>query len=72
MIPTFFIFPLDKSRKYLLSQGYELVAADIAPNDWASFEDWWVHPDLVDRETIDRMKSVTGQPQHCEKYLINV
>ena len=62
----------DKSRKYLLSQGYELVAADIAPNDWASFEDWWVHPDLVDRETIDRMKSVTGQPQHCEKYLINV
>jgi hypothetical protein len=56
----------------LLSQGYELVAADIAPNNWASFEDWWVHPDLVDRETIDRMKSVTGQPQHCEKYLINV
>jgi hypothetical protein len=38
----------DKSRRYLKSLGYELVVPDVGPTDWYSFEDWWVHPELVD------------------------
>jgi len=61
----------EKSRKYLLSQGYELVAGDIAPNSWSSFEDWWVHPELVDREIIDKMKSIPKEAQSSTVYLLN-
>ena len=46
----------DRSRKYLLSQGYVLVAGDIAPDRYNSFEDWWVHPDLVDPKIVEKMR----------------
>ena len=38
----------DQARKYLQSKGYVLVAGDIAYNRIHSYEDWWIHPDLVD------------------------
>jgi hypothetical protein len=48
----------EKSRRYLKSLGYELVVNDIGPNGWFTYEDWWVHPELVDRETIENMRSL--------------
>ena len=46
-----------KSREFLKSKGYELVVNDVSPDGISTFEDWWVHPDLVDREIIEKMKS---------------
>lgn len=43
-----------KSREYLISKGYYLAVPDVSPIDGFSFEDWWVHPDLVD---INRVKN---------------
>jgi hypothetical protein len=40
----------DQSRKYLQAKGYQLAAGDIAYNRTHSYEDWWIHPDLVDPE----------------------
>jgi len=48
----------EKSRRYLKSLGYELVVNDVGPNGWFTYEDWWVHPELVDRETINKMKCI--------------
>lgn len=48
----------EKSRNYLRSKGYVLVVNDVSPNDEFTFEDWWVHPDLVDPATLSKMKSV--------------
>jgi len=45
-----------KSRKYLESLGYKLVAGDISPEGQSSFEDWWVHGDLVDDKILDIMQ----------------
>lgn len=42
----------EKSRDYLESKGYSLVIPNISPNDKCPFEDWWVHPDLVDKSRI--------------------
>ena len=50
-----------KSRKYLESMGYELVVADVTPIASCSFEDWWVNPDLVDRELIEKIKNVDSR-----------
>jgi GR25 family glycosyltransferase involved in LPS biosynthesis len=47
-----------KSRNYLKSCGYELVVANVSQNDKTPFEDWWVHPDLVDSKTIKKFKSI--------------
>jgi len=50
----------DESRKYLISKGYELVIDNVAPDRLCSFEDWWVHPDLVDRNTINNFKIISN------------
>jgi len=50
----------NESRKILSTLGYELVAGDVLtcyiPNQISPYEDWWVHPDLVDRNIINTIK----------------
>jgi len=46
-----------KSREYLLSKGYELVLTNIAPREGCDYEDWYVHPDLIGRDLIDKIKN---------------
>lgn len=44
-----------ESRKLLESYGYKLVAGNISPDSNRPYEDWWVHPDLVETSIIDKM-----------------
>jgi tetratricopeptide (TPR) repeat protein len=60
----------DKSREYLQSKGYELLVTNIAPDTLRVFEDWWVHPDLVDRDMIERFKNTDDQVKKAERILI--
>ena len=61
----------DKSRKYLKSFGYELIVGDVGFDDYCSYEDWWVHPDLVDRNIIEILKSNSDSIKNAEKYIYN-
>ena len=61
----------NKSRKYLESFGYKLVVDNISPDDERPYEDWWVHPDLVDQKIIDKMLCVDGKTKKAEKYMFN-
>jgi hypothetical protein len=61
----------DKSRAFLKSLGYQLVVTDIAPDKFNSFEDWWVHPDLVDKNIITRMQNLSGEPKRADDYMLN-
>jgi hypothetical protein len=47
----------EKSRKYLKDMGYELVVSNVSPRENCPFEDWWVHPDLVDQALIEQIKT---------------
>jgi hypothetical protein len=49
----------EESRKYLESFGYELVVGNIAPDKYNPFEDWWIHPDLVDERMIKMMQDIS-------------
>ena len=60
----------DKSRNYLTSLGYELVVGNVASTKAAPFEDWWVHPDLVDRKTIETLKCVDRSVTPIEEYML--
>jgi len=60
----------EKSREFLKSKGYELIANDISPDGKSNFEDWWVHPDLIDANIISKMKSVIEGTQHAKEYML--
>jgi hypothetical protein len=58
----------DKSRRYLKSLGYEIAVKDVAPNDEYTFEDWWVHPELIDPDLFNQMKSLDVDVTNVVKY----
>jgi len=62
----------ERSRAFLKSQGYELIAGDIAFDHKHSYEDWWVHPDLVSTATRDLLRSVTPGAKPADQYLFPV
>jgi hypothetical protein len=45
------------SRKYLTDRGYELVISNVCSKQGYDFEDWYVHPELISREIIDKLKN---------------
>jgi len=47
-----------KSREYLTSRGYKLVVSDVSNEGHSSFEDWYVHPDLIDPNIVEIMTDV--------------
>lgn len=59
----------DRSREYLRLQGYELMAGDIAFDDSHSYEDWWVHPELVSQHIRDQLKSTVAGVKPANTYL---
>lgn len=42
------------SRQKLRKEGYILVAKNVLAKKGHPFEDWWVHPDLIPRETYSK------------------
>lgn len=56
-----------ESRDYLSSLGYELVVNDVASMGH-SVEDWYVHPQYVEKSVIDSIKSITPNPKNHQTY----
>lgn len=61
----------EKSRNYLESLGYKLVVDNISPDNDRPYEDWWVHPDLVNTDIMNTMYQVDGQTKMSETYMLN-
>jgi len=59
----------DASRQYLKQQGYQLVVSDVAYNKFHSYEDWWVHPDLVDSDVVMRLRDVSEEIKYAPDYM---
>ena len=58
------------SREYLREKGYVLVASNIAPNSTSCYEDWWVHPDLVDNNILELMKDDSDKTKPADEYML--
>lgn len=61
----------EKSRKLLKSFGYELIFDNVSFDDENSYEDWWIHPKLVDKERFEKMKIVDGQVKSGKSCVVN-
>jgi hypothetical protein len=59
----------DKSRKYLQMHGYQLVFTNIAPTPSSPFEDWWIHPNLVDLERVNKIKKTDSSTKQIDELL---
>ena len=60
----------EKSRDYLRSFGYQLVVNDVAVNEYDSYEDWWVHPELVNPKIIELLSS-NSEINPANAYIFN-
>jgi hypothetical protein len=62
----------DQARQYLQSKGYVLAAGDIAYNHTHSYEDWWIHPELVNADVQARLVDSTDGLKFAGDYLFPV
>jgi hypothetical protein len=60
-----------RSRDYLTSLGYVLCVSDIGCNKYNSFEDWWIHPDLIDKSIFDKMVNVNDYVKRGDDHMLN-
>ena len=61
----------DLSREYLESKGYILICGNIAPDEWRVYEDWWVNPELVSLDIINKMKRWSEDTISGENYILS-
>ena len=60
-----------RSRDYLTSLGYVLCVSDIGCNKYNSFEDWWIHPDLIDPTILLKMIDTSDKVKRGDDYMLN-
>lgn len=61
----------EKSRKYLESYGYVRVLNNVSPDEFRPYEDWWVHPELIDSDIIDQMTLVNDETKKAENIFLS-
>ena len=47
----------DESREFLRGLGYVLIGSNISVDEFHPYEDWWVHPELVDMERAEKLRN---------------
>lgn len=60
----------EESRKFLSDLGYQLLVSNISPDDKSPFEDWWVHPDLVSKQALEKMQVLDDNIKPADKYML--
>jgi tetratricopeptide (TPR) repeat protein len=62
----------EKSREFLKEKGYKLIAGNISPyKDNYPFEDWWIHPELIDENIYKLFERDEDIPINGEKYMLS-
>lgn len=59
-----------ESREYMESQGYVLAIGNISMNDDCPYEDWWVHPDLVDKKVLKKIQNNDNEVVNIHKFML--
>lgn len=58
------------SRQFLQKHGYQMVVGNISEQDIScDYEDWWVHPDLVDHERLQAHTCLDDCVKNYKTYL---
>jgi hypothetical protein len=60
----------EKSRKYLAAYGYQLVAGNISPDKDRPYEDWYIHPDIINIDEFRVLKNTGDSTKMGEDYMM--
>ena len=61
----------EKSREFLKEKGYKLIAGNISSyKDKCPFEDWWIHPDIINENIYKLFERDEDIPINGEKYML--
>jgi len=61
----------DKSRELLKNKGYKLIVGNISPmKNKYPFEDWWIHPELIDEHIYKLFERDDDTPINGEEYML--
>lgn len=58
------------SRKYLQQKGYELVVSNVSPDENSPYEDWYCNPKIVDKNTINQLKTKDSKVTYIKDYIL--
>lgn len=61
----------EKSKKYLESFGYVRVFNNVSPDENRPYEDWWVHPDLIDSKIISELMFIDDTTKKGENIFLS-
>ena len=59
-----------QSRAYMESKGYVLAIGNISMNDDCPYEDWWVHPDLVEKKVLKKIQNNDNEVVNIHKFML--
>lgn len=59
----------ESAQSFLESYGYKLLVNNISMNDHMSYEDWFVHPDIISKDIIAQLETVNSETKKAEKYM---
>jgi hypothetical protein len=58
------------SREFLISQGYQLAVSNVSQTGTAiDYEDWYVHPNLVDQKRFNMHQEIDDTVKNYQEYL---
>ena len=60
----------EKARNYLAAYGYQLVAGNISPDKDRPYEDWYVHPDIINIDMFGALKNTGDSTKMAEDYMM--
>jgi hypothetical protein len=60
----------EKARKYLESYGYKLFVSNISPDKNRPYEDWFVHPELININAVRSLENTSDRTKMAEDYMM--
>jgi hypothetical protein len=60
----------ERSRAYLRSHGYFMIAGNIAADDYMPFEDWWILPSRNDPRIVNQMSDYGEESRRADLYML--
>lgn len=59
-----------EAREYLEKMGYVLVIGNVSMNDTCPYEDWWIHPELIDDKKYNMLLETSKNVVNIKKHFV--
>jgi len=61
----------DLSREIFKKHGYELVVANVSPDEWKVNEDWYINPNFFSRDKVESIKNINSRVLDIKYFMLD-